>query len=355
MRVLLVKMSSLGDVVHTLPGLSDATRALGTEGVQFDWVVEEALQSVAARHPAVASVIPLAWRRWRHTLAASRHEMAAFSERLRRQRYDVVLDAQGLMKSAAVTLLARAGVKAGLSRGSAREGAAAWFYRRRVVVPRGGHAVDRIRALFAGALGYPPPRDAPDFGISAGARPAPCGPPRCLLLHGTSWQSKLYPVTFWQALARRAAAAGHEVLIPCGGEHERARAAAIAAAAPARILEPLTLAALTEELAGAALVIGVDSGLAHLAAALAVPTVVVFGSTSSVLTGARGARARNLQAPFPCSPCLSRTCGYRGSARRWRGERVVPPCYSRVDPDTVWQVAKQLTADGRDADCLLHL
>ncbi len=356
MRVLLVKLSSLGDVVHTLPGLSDAVSALGAERIRFDWVVEEAFQTVAARHPAVADVIPVAWRRWRRAFGSSIPEMRAFLGRLRRRRYDLVLDAQGLLKSAAVTALARATLSAGLSRQSAREGAAAVCYRRRVAVPWGGHAVERIRALFAGALEYPLPAGAPDFGIAGAARSSVVeGPPRCLLLHGSSWPSKLWPVPFWQALARRAGAAGFEVLIPWSGEHEQRRASAIAAGAPARLLPPLGLGELADELSRAALVIGVDSGLAHLAAALAVPTVVVYGSTSAACTGALGVRARNVEAGFACSPCLSRTCSYAGPAASWHGEPVAPACYATVGPDTVWRAARQLVACGRDADRLLHL
>jgi heptosyltransferase I len=153
MRVLVVKMSSLGDVVHALPAVSDAATALASRDITFDWVVEEAFAAIPSRHPAVAEVLPIAWRRWRGDLRAHRPALQSFVRRLRGRRYDVVLDAQGLVKSAAVTALARGGVKAGLSRRSAREAAAAWAYGRRIVVPREQHAVDRLRQLFASALG----------------------------------------------------------------------------------------------------------------------------------------------------------------------------------------------------------
>lgn len=354
MRVLLVKMSSLGDVVHALPGVSDAVAALGTE-LTFDWVVEEAFAAIPARHTAVAEVIPVAWRRWRRNLGAGRGEMRAFATRLRQRRYDVVLDAQGLVKSAVVTALARGGIKAGLSRGSAREGLASLAYRRQVAVPRARHAIDRIRALFAGALGYPPPAGPPQYGIrgasGASARPAM---PRCLLLHGTTWESKLWPVPFWRELAERAAGEGYEVVVPWASEEERVRAGQVADGTPAQVLDRLPLADLADELAAAALVVGVDSGLAHLAAALEVPTVVVYGSTSSALTGVRGTRVRNLQADFPCSPCLSRVCRYHGPGRFSRGEPVVPACYATVTPEAVWTAAMELTSRPENADRLLH-
>lgn len=336
MRVLVVKMSSLGDVVHALPGVTDAARALG-DRVRFDWVVEEAFAAIPARHPAVDRVLPIAWRRWRGDLRRHRAELAAFLRSLRAQRYDLVVDAQGLIKSAAVTALARGAVKAGLSRASAREGLAALAYRRRVAVPKGGHAVDRVRRLFAGALDYPAPVGEPDFGLTPAARPTG----RCVLLHGTTWQSKHWPERFWIDLAQRAGDT-LEVVVPWGDQAERERAERIAAAAPARVLPRGPLAALIDELAGASLVIGVDSGLAHLAAALGVPTLVVYGPTSSALTGSRGARARNLQAGFPCSPCLARQCRYRGPPQPVDGMPVEPACFATLTPERVWRAAAEL-------------
>jgi len=312
----------------------------------------------------VDRVIPIAWRRWRRDLGRQRRELGGFVRRLRERRYDVVVDAQGLVKSAAVTALARGRIKAGPSRHSAREAAAALFYGRPVVVPQGDHAVYRQRRLFAGALEYPLPDGTPDYGLDLATASAPSsaasasasavaqtavpaepeGAPRCVLLHGTTWDSKHWPERFWVELANRAAAAGYEVVLPWGDAAERDRAGRIAAAAPARVLARRPLAELMDELAGAALVIGVDSGLAHLCAALAVPTVVVYGPTSASLTGCRGARVRNLQADFVCSPCLSRVCVYRGPAQTVAGQTVEPACFATLPPQTVWQTAAELAA-----------
>ncbi len=349
MKVLLVKMSSLGDVVHTLPALSDAAAVLGNE-VSFDWVVEEAFAPIAARHPAVGEVLPVGWRRWRRALHRHGGDLRAFVGGLRARRYDLVLDAQGLVKSAVVTALARGGSKAGLARGSAREGAAALAYRRRIEVPRDLHAIDRVRRLFAGALGYPLPGSAPDYGIAARRAPR-AGQPRCVLLHGTTWDSKHYPEILWRALARRAGAAGYDVDVPWGDAAERARAGRIAAGGTGNVLPRLSLGGMMDRLGSADLVIGVDSGLAHLAAALEVPTLVLYGSTSSTLTGCRGGQAANLQARFPCSPCLRRTCGYTGPDQTWQGVAVAPACYATLPPETVWQAALELL----DADRVLHL
>ncbi|HIQ53746.1 MAG TPA: lipopolysaccharide heptosyltransferase I, partial [Pseudomonas pachastrellae] len=146
MRVLLIKTSSLGDVIHTLPALTDAARAI--PGIRFDWVVEEGFAEIPSWHPAVDAVIPVAIRRWRKKpLQAVRSgEWGNFKRRLRETQYDLVIDAQGLLKSAWLTRYARAEV-VGLDKSSAREPLAARFYQRRLAVAWGQHAVERTRQL----------------------------------------------------------------------------------------------------------------------------------------------------------------------------------------------------------------
>lgn len=365
MKVLLVKMSSLGDLVHALPAL---TEAAGRQA-RFHWVAEEAFAALPALHPGVERVLPIAWRRWRKRLWQSRRELRAFFQGLAEERYDLVMDAQGLLKSALVARCARGEEKVGFSRSAAREPAAAWFYDRRIEVPKGRHAIERQRQLFAGALGYPyredptsafgPPPAAPGRASQAqnpedrralafGLPPPASGTDLCLFLHGASWPSKLWPEAMWVDLARRARDAGLQVALPWGNAAERGRAQRIAQAGGATALS-LPLAELMEELRQARLVVGLDSGLTHLAAALGVPTLALHGSTSSALTGCRGSRARNLQAQFPCAPCLSRSCKYRGPAQRWQGAAMAPACYARLDPEIVWAAAQTLLDPGPDS------
>ena len=330
MKVLLIKMSSLGDVVHTLPAVTDAVQ----HGVTLDWVVEEAFQSIPARNASVHKVIPIAWRRWRGNLLANRAALGDFIARLRSERYDLIIDAQGLLKSAAVVVLAKAPVAAGFSFSSAREPAAAFFYGHRIPVPMGGHAIDRLRALFAGALDYQILKAAPDFGLpDPGSGRAV---DRCLLLHGTTWASKHWPLQMWQAQAIRLVEAGWRVEVPWGDEAERSRATEIAAVSDGvRVLDAMNLDALVDHIARVGLVVGVDSGLTHLAAALAVPTLVLYGATSALMTGARGSRVVNLQSDLGCSPCLRRQCRYSGEPLRWQGEAVSPACYAGLNPERV--------------------
>ena len=147
-KILLVKMSSLGDVVHALPAVQDAVQ----RGHEVDWVVEEGFADVARLHPGVRRVLPVAWRRWRRDLAASGEEMTSFLSTLRERQYDLIIDSQGLIKSATVALLAR-GARAGFSHTSAREPWASFAYRSKIRVARTLHAIDRQRLLFAGRTG----------------------------------------------------------------------------------------------------------------------------------------------------------------------------------------------------------
>ncbi len=294
MSLLVVKTSSLGDLIHTLPAITDAARA--RPGLAIDWLSERAFSEIPGWHPAVRRVIPCELRRWRKApLATIRTgDWSRFRSALRETRYDLVLDAQGLVKSA--FLASRAdGPSAGPDWHSAREPLASLFYDRRLPVPRHGteHAVTRTRRLFAAAFGYALPDDlatAPDAGVDRQRFPRPdLAAPYALLLHGTTWPTKRWPLAHWQALARHLVASGLTPVLPWGNDGERADADAIAAAAPgSRVLPKLGLTAIAGWIAHAERVIGVDTGLMHLAAALATPGLSLYGPTLPQITGAFG-------------------------------------------------------------------
>lgn len=332
MRVLIIKTSSLGDVFHALPALTDARAAI--PDLRVDWVVEEGFAEIPSWHPAVATVIPVAWRRWRRTLgsAATWREMAAFRRRLRSERYDLILDAQGLIKSAVIARLAR-GTRCGLDRYSAREPLASRAYQQRISVAKGEHAIFRLRKLFAECLGYAPPATPIHYGIDTARWPAPTlGQPYVVFLHGSTWDTKLWPEKYWNELCGIAGAAGYAVLLPWGNEEERRRAERIAAHHDhAQVLNKLSLSDIAQRLAYATAVIGVDTGLSHVAAALDVPTVAIYGATDAKLTGVLGPKVRLLSADFRCAPCLSKQCLIAREA-----QAVYPPCYATLDPQTVW-------------------
>jgi len=295
MRILLVKTSSLGDVIHNLPVASDLRRAF-PEAV-IDWCVEEGLVAIPRLHPAVAQVLPVAIRRWRRHLSrpSTWREVSAFCRRLRAQTYDAVLDTQGLLKSAAIARLAR-GRHYGYAAEAAREPLAARFYDATFVIPRNVHAVTRNRWLSAAAFDYPV--DLPlDYGMQP---PRVEGRPqtkdRVALLTATSRHDKLWPEDHWCALARALVARGLTPVLPSGSVVERQRAERIAAAAQGAVLPPaLSLVEMASLLAGCRLAIGVDTGLSHLAAALKVPVIALYVSTEPALTGVFGSGfVRNL-------------------------------------------------------------
>ncbi|NKQ11210.1 lipopolysaccharide heptosyltransferase I [Pseudomonas sp. SST3] len=299
MRVLLIKTSSLGDVVHTLPALTDAQRAM--PGIQFDWVVEEGFAEIPAWHPAVAQVIPVAIRRWRkHPLQTLRSgEWRRFKARLREARYDLVIDAQGLLKSAWLTRYVSASV-AGLDRDSAREPLASRFYDRRYAVPRDQHALERVRQLFAQSLGYPLPSLSADYGLDRRLLATPNEQPYLLFLHGTTWPSKHWPEQYWRELAERMSEFGWAIRLPWGNADEKARAERIAADLPSvSVLSRLNLGGIAKVIAGARACVAVDTGLGHLAAALDVPSISLYGPTLPGRVGAYGRSQVHLCASGP--------------------------------------------------------
>lgn len=265
-RILFVKTSSLGDVVHHGPAVSDCARAI--PGVEIDWVVEEAFAEVARLHRDVDRVVPVALRRWRQALwnPAVWREVAAFRRSLGEVPYDAVVDTQGLLKSGLLTALAP-GEKHGLDRRSARESLAAAFYDARHAVPRELHAVERNRRLVAAALGYAV-TGACEYGFEA-HRSTFVEAPYAVMLTMTSREDKLWPEPHWIALGRALAARGLRVVLPWGSEAERARASRIALEiGGAEVPRHMAL----DELAGlfrhAERVAGLDTGLTHLAVAL---------------------------------------------------------------------------------------
>ncbi|KFX71415.1 ADP-heptose--LPS heptosyltransferase [Pseudomonas taeanensis MS-3] len=299
MRVLLIKTSSLGDVIHTLPALTDAARAI--PGIQFDWVVEEGFAEIPAWHPAVAQVIPVAIRRWRKNLwqTLKNGEWRRFKARLRETRYDLVIDAQGLLKSAWLTRYVKAPV-AGLDRNSAREPLASRFYVQRYAVPREQHALERVRQLFAQALGYSLPSGIGDYGLNRWQLAAASPSPYLLFLHGTTWPSKHWPESCWRELAERMSAQGWAVRLPWGNASEQARAERIVAGLDnAAVLPRLNLAGVAKVIAGAQACVAVDTGLGHLAAALDVPTISLYGPTLPGRVGAYGRSQVHLCASGP--------------------------------------------------------
>ncbi len=336
MKVLIVKTSSLGDVIHTWPALTDAAAAI--PGIRFDWLVEEGFAALPGWHPAVDETIPVALRRWlkQGKKGKRKEEFRALRQQLGSRRYDLIIDAQGLYKSAVLAWMAQ-GPRAGLDRHSAREGLAAWSYNRSYRVARDQHAITRLRQLFAQALGYDMPTTPVDYGVRVAGRPADSERPYLVFLHATTWSSKHWPQLYWGRLLLQAVDQGYEVLFPWHAPEERLAAERIIKAAGCGKLAPRQgLAEMAATLAGAAGVVGVDTGLAHLAAAVGAPGVTLYGPTSQELTGALGPRQKNQDVNFDCAPCRKRECGYVGD------REVEPACFATLKPERVWDALQSL-------------
>jgi heptosyltransferase-1 len=294
MKILIVKTSSLGDVIHTLPALTDAAQVYPE--VQFDWVVEENFAEIPSWHPCVHRVIPIAWRSWRKNLcrAWQQKQIQPFYAALRETQYDKIIDAQGLLKSACIGRLAR-GMHCGLDYRSAREPLASLLYQKRYTVNFHQHAVTRARQLFAQVFAYAIPVEKPDYAIRAHFG-SPHISKNILFVHGTTWKTKEWPASFWIDLAKRCVAAGWHVQIPWGNTEEKERAAHIAATDPhIEVLPKTTLIELTSLLLQAKATIAVDTGIGHLAAALSVPTISLYGPTNPIYIGALGENQIHLQ------------------------------------------------------------
>jgi len=338
LKILIVKLSSLGDVVHAMPAVQDIRRALPQ--AQIDWVVERGFAPLAQRCAGVNRVIPCELRRWRKSPLSrqTRSEWRAFRTELQREAYDAVIDLQGLTKSALVAWLARLApggrryALANQTEGSGYEAPTRWVAHQAIPIEPHSHAVQRSRELCARALGYALP-DSETFGLlaypervhpaintrSSSARPC------VALVHGSSRADKQWPADHWLALAARLDATGHDVALLHGTDAEQQRSEALARGMAHAVVWPrLALDDLVDALAGCAGVIGVDSGLSHIAVALDLPHVQLYNFDTAWRTG-----------PLPAHP----------EPVEGRQRSV----FARPTPDvqTVWQAWLEVNAAGR--------
>lgn len=335
MRVLIIKLTSMGDLMHALPALTDAATVY--PDIEFDWVVDKAFSAVPLWHPRVKNVITTSHRSWRNSWFGSfkNGELSGFYKQLNANDYDVIVDMQNNLKSALVSLL-RKGPVYGLDKYSCREKPAHLAYKHPINVNPNQHAVERMRQILAQALGYTVPDTKADYGVSL----AHCDVPKLdfrlserylMLVHNASWQTKLWPVKHWQSLVLKAAEAGYQLLLPCGNEEEYQRARQIASVSDlAHALPRLPLDNVLALMQGSQAVLCSDTGLAHMAAVLGKPAITIYGSTDTHLIGTYGDKQQHLITGMSCSPCYKRRCPLPEAVD---GE---PVCMAGMEVDQVW-------------------
>lgn len=288
MRVLIIKTSSMGDVVHALPAISDMARAI--PGIEIDWLVERGFSAIPAQHRAVSRVICLQWRKWRKSLRSpdTRQAIRTWRQEMQQSRYDLIIDMQGLLKSAAFACFAH-GPLGGYDRRSVREPLASLFYSRKASVSRNLQAVTRCRLLAAALLGYPAPDTPPDFGLGASSEAWVPGPaPFAVLIPCASRPEKLWPQENWVAVGRHFAQQGWSVAVMWGSPEEQKLAQGIADQCGGVVPPFLTVQQVSDTLAKAHVVVGLDTGMSHIAAAHGRPTVGIYCDHEPGLAGLTG-------------------------------------------------------------------
>lgn len=348
MKILLVKMSSMGDIFHTFPAITDLRKH--RPDVIIDWVVEESFAEIAAWHPAIRRVIPIRLRQWvKKRDKAAWQEFKTWRKNLRAEQYDLVVDAQGLLKSALVARCANSKERAGYDRNSAREPVSNIFYKRTFAVSKEQHAVERSRRLLASVFDYQPDA-AINFGINQNFAHIAKNPAKLIFIIGTSWVTKLWATAHWIELANTVTAAGFAVEIIWGSDSERAIADEIISACPAATrpdgrLSITTIAGMLVEAAG---VIGLDTGFSHLAGALETPTLALYGATSPTKVGLIGEHTSNvlMQPVLDCMPCHKRSCRFLPE-----NSTDTPPCMTGIAATRVWQLLQHKLAPAAPA-CL---
>ncbi|MEJ2793120.1 lipopolysaccharide heptosyltransferase I [Iodobacter sp. LRB] len=283
-QTLIIRLSSMGDIIHNFPALSDLARH--RPDIAIDWVVEESFAALPALHPAIRTVIPTALRRWRKAPLKSKAEFIHFRRKLRHHQYDLIIDSQGLIKSAFIAKQA-IGPISGYDKASAREGLASLAYQHKHAVPRNQHAILRNRQLSAQVFNYKID-DTIDYGLNIPQLDLPWRPAQsyAVLLSATSRSDKEWAEDNWIELGTRLNAMGISSVLPWGNAQEQERSLRLAAAIPNAVCPPrISLAEAASLLASSRIVVGVDTGLAHLAAAVAVPVVAIFCASDPQLTG----------------------------------------------------------------------
>ena len=347
MRVLIVRLSSMGDLVHALPALTDAAKAHSQ--TRFDWVVDQTFSDVPSWHNAVDKIIQCPPRRGGSALYQSFRsgKFLPFFKQLRQIHYDLIIDLQGDFKGAITAYVAN-GIVCGYDGKSVREWGAHFAYRQKIFVAKGQHSITRMRQLMAQALSYPYRDTEPRYEIDRSRlTPAPLSlsSPYLVFIHSTSWESKCWPVTHWKRLAGIALRAGFSVVLPWGNKKEQERALQIANGHDRIFVLPdLSISQKAFVIANAKATVGCDTGLSHIAAALSIPSVAIYGATDPALCGTIGENQKVMVSHFECVKCHHSKCAYTKLAL------FKPACLVEITPEIVWEKLQEVMGRAREGE-----
>ncbi len=339
MKILVVRLSSLGDILHLFPAVSDLRVCF--PDAEIHWLVEPAFAEMAGWHSSINKVIVVPLRSHKKKWWKIPRLMRDLGRQLKAEKYDLVLDAQGLLKSAMLARLAGAKIY-GFHADSARESLAAVFYSRTAQVPKGLHVIEKNRQLVAQLFGADVTQ-AENFGLAEfGQRQRAVSLPEeiaslvkhpsVVLLHGTTWNSKYWPESSWAELIRLLIGQGIRCLLPWGSEQERQRAERLQAAGRefAQLLPRMSLTELMGVLLNASGFVSVESGIGHLATVLDIPGIMLHGPTDPLYSGIMGKSCVHLTSGLDCAPCFKRDCP------RIKSQAEIPPCQLEMTPQLVF-------------------
>ncbi|MBA2655479.1 MAG: lipopolysaccharide heptosyltransferase I [Tatlockia sp.] len=341
-KILLVKITSMGDLIQTLPALTDATKAF--PGINFDWVVDESFQEIPRLHPSVDKTIVFPYRRWKKNKwkAWQSGEVSQFLKELRSVDYDMVIDVQSNIKSAILSLFTK-GRTHGLDSQSVHEYGAHFAYSKKITINRQQNHAERVRQMMAKFLGYKIPQDQADYGVNSSLLPSLdfSLPEKFIMaIPIASTINKLWPEPYWQQVIQDLVRSDYDVILPWWSNEEKARALRLKNSNPRiHLLPPLNLTQKASVLARAQAVISIDTGLAHMAGMLNIPNICIYGSSNPLLCGTIGHKQIHLTARgLACSPCSSSQCTYQGLSQ------YKPACLETIKPQQVLTSLYELLA-----------
>lgn len=291
MKILIVKLSSMGDIVHTTPIIADILHTFPQ--AQIDWVCEESFVDLLRQVKGIRQIIAVAIRRWRHAPLSCQtwRQIRSFYHQLRAEQYDWIIDTQGLLKSAILSRFARGSVSGLANRtdGAGYEWPVRFFYHQRHYIQPRTHVITRSRLLVAKTLNIRLPA-ALDFGLHPKPLSLTRPTPYIVLVHASSNRNKSWPLTSWITLGQELITAGYHLILPWGSpeEQQTSQQLAVALGQPAYVPPRLSLSDVTSLLANATATIGVDTGLSHIAMALNKPSIQIYRFNTAWRTGSLG-------------------------------------------------------------------